>query len=82
MQIALYNIYYFTCINLLGYRLPMTWPFLGAVGSTTAIAPTAQATTLTPAQQLVLAPRTAQRRRYLSMNVLATYNAYCIMLPN
>lgn len=48
----------------------MTWPFLGAVGSTTAIAPTAQATTLTPAQQLVLAPRTAhaQRRRYLSMN--------------
>ncbi|KAJ6640549.1 hypothetical protein Bhyg_05478 [Pseudolycoriella hygida] len=46
-----------------GYRLPMTWPFLGAVGSTTAIAPTAPATTLTPAQQLVLAPRTAQRRR-------------------
>ncbi|XP_037045081.1 RNA binding protein fox-1 homolog 2-like isoform X9 [Bradysia coprophila] len=45
-----------------GYRLPMTWPFLGAVGSTSAIAPTAPATTLTPAQQLVLAPRTAQRR--------------------
>lgn len=44
----------------------MTWPFLGAVGSTAAIAPTAQTTTLTPAQQLVLAPRTAQRRRYLS----------------
>ena len=47
----------------LGYRLPMTWPFLGAVGSS-AIAPTAQATTLTPPQQLVLAPRATQRRRY------------------
>lgn len=66
LEIALDNIDYIPCINLLGYRLPMTWPFLGAVGSTTSIAPTAQATTLTPAQQLVLAPRTAQRRRYLS----------------
>ncbi len=54
----------------------MTWPFLGAVGSTSAIAPTAQPTTLTPAQQLVLAPRTAQRRRYLSK----TMNDCCLHL--
>lgn len=57
----------------------MTWPFLGAVGSTSAIAPTAPATTLTPAQQLVLAPRTAQRRRYLSMNEFTVYQT---KIPN
>lgn len=51
-------------IKYSGYRLPMTWPFIGAVGGT-ALAPSAQTTTLAPTQQLVLAPRTAQRRRYL-----------------
>lgn len=47
-----------------GYRLPMTWPFMGAVGST-AMAPQPQPTALAPQQQLVLAPRPAQRRRYI-----------------
>lgn len=53
-------------IITLGYRLPMTWPFLGAVGATP-IAPTAQSSTIAPTQQLVLAPRTTQRRRYTNL---------------
>lgn len=60
----------------LGYRLPMTWPFLGAVGGAT-LAPQAQQAPLAAAaaaavaqqqqQQLVLTPRSAQRRRYTEM---------------
>lgn len=45
-----------------GYRLPVTWPLFGAVG-TSAINPTAPAATqLAPTTPLVLAPRATQRR--------------------
>ncbi|XP_037904845.1 RNA binding protein fox-1 homolog 2-like isoform X7 [Hermetia illucens] len=45
-----------------GYRLPMTWPFLSAVG-TSSLNPSAPAATqLPPTTPLVLAPRATQRR--------------------
>lgn len=65
-----------------GYRLPMTWPFMGAVGST-AMAPQPQPTALAPQQQLVLAPRPAQRRRYTSIRmktkkkIVSNFFSYC-----
>ncbi|XP_055310848.1 RNA binding protein fox-1 homolog 2-like isoform X26 [Sitodiplosis mosellana] len=47
-----------------GYRMPMTWPFLSSMRNAAAVSPaTSQATAhLTPAQQLLLAPRAVHRR--------------------
>lgn len=48
--------------------MPMTWPFLSAVGSNAAVTPTLHATATqlpTATQQLLLAQRAVPRRRYL-----------------
>lgn len=51
--------------------MPMTWPFLSSVRSAATVSPaSSQATAhLSPAQQLLLAPRAVHRRRYLVYTV-------------
>lgn len=49
----------------LGYRMPMTWPFLSTVRNAAAVSSTtSQSTAHLTAQQLLLAPRAVHRRRY------------------
>lgn len=57
--------------------MPMTWPFLSSMRNAAASSTTSQATAhLTPAQQLLLAPRTVHRRRYCK-NCIVVRNGIC-----
>jgi hypothetical protein len=74
--------------HLLGYRLPVTWPFLGAVGSgLTPTTPAAPIATQTSPLLLAQAQRAAaQRRRYPKKNlfffvlfmILSIHNLTCL----
>lgn len=59
----------------------MTWPFLSSMRNAAAVSPaTSQATAhLTPAQQLLLAPRAVHRRRYLIFLPCDDQNKYSLI---
>lgn len=64
-----------------GYRMPMTWPFLSSMRNAAAVSSTtSQATAhLTPAQQLLLAPRTVHRRRYCKNCIVVRTGKFVVL---
>lgn len=60
----------------------MTWPFLSTMSTmrnAAAVSPTTSqaAAHLTPAQQLLLAPRAVHRRRYLNLCYVVLLDCHC-----